>query len=1214
MADQHFYFDIWPANDPTGTALGELTDAFDKTTKDADQAIGSGSFRINRHSAQAAWCSQRAIVRVRLATGGPWAYNDPRYVFAFFIESSQDVALSPDEEGGENLTRGGRSVVAYLERAIIYPNANISGHASYWSQAKVTGEVIIPNRTVGEAFRILILNALQRAGNIEGLTIDFTITDDSASVAWPDTDTDWKFPVGMNLLDVLSKLHSSQTYFRMRPSLLLSCYEDHPGTNLAGSITFQKGVELSEASEKAIQSQGFMSRALVKGTKKDNELQFVQVFNTTVEAETGRFEGFVEYQSTPTTGRLTRAGNQAIARAKLQHDGPTTAGVYSTTAKPYEDYLPGDTVGLNIPDVYDSAEVRVAAIVLNETEGGEYDVIVEFEDSPFDPMSGPDNFSSVDDRTTGNPPGGGSRGCGDCPESTPFVPPPDSNVVDVVLTIGSGVFVNGGGPDVQEARASDLGVAPVELIVGQQYRLVVQIVSNLNTGSPTTPDTMSSTAVGIKDPTRGDASVTQAGIAGVDWVPDDVASTTMYLGDGLGWSWKDPIASGGTAPNGSYDAGQVIEGDWLLLNAAPGGGPLMADVNWGGVALSGYYGYHNVARVILQTRNGDGSPIESELPTAPRQGQVVGETATDPAVAGVYTTNFPYIAGSLRVWVSGVQVAATEVTPASGTWQFPDGFDPGSGTISVQYQALNSTPTGSTNGPWAPTSSVIPPSLLPVLEDDKWKQPARVATTGNVTISTALNVGDSIDGVTLVEGDRVLVRAQSTGSQNGVYIAGATPVRATDFDDDDEVLGALVHVVAGSTLAGKVYRVTNTTVPDVGTDTITFAELTGGSGIAATIIDAKGDLIVGTAADTPGILGAPSFDGSTLIRDAGQTTGLAWQSNRVTTTSPTVTDDGAGGWRVGSRWVNTTTDVEYVLLDASTGAAVWVATTGAGATDLDDLTDVVITSPASGDVLIYNGSQWENDTAGSASALDDLTDVDTSGVGSGDVLTYDGADWVAQAPTGGSGLYSPWDVPSSANGFDREGTDSGVLTGATDRASVSSAVADDLISVTKSGATGDRLAGTDWAETMGTNGDHITVGLRDGLLWQDFQALGLYLCDSTFTAALSLALVHDSSAGAYIQRKTWTNTGTGGGSAANYTNPGMHGLPIPMFLRIQRDTGTTDYSVWASWGGRRWFRLANALNPGFTVARAGIAAYSASNTVDVAADVGFLRKNWSWGN
>jgi hypothetical protein len=121
-----------------------------------------------------------------------------------------------------------------------------------------------------------------------------------------------------------------------------------------------------------------------------------------------------------------------------------------------------------------------------------------------------------------------------------------------------------------------------------------------------------------------------------------------------------------------------------------------------------------------------------------------------------------------------------------------------------------------------------------VLHDDgtwqrqTWKEAVRVATTGNVTISTALNAGDTIDGVTLAAGDRVLVRAQTAGEENGIYTVSATPTRVTDFDDGTEVLGTIVHVIEGTALSGKTYRVTNTTAPVIDTDDVTFTELTGG--------------------------------------------------------------------------------------------------------------------------------------------------------------------------------------------------------------------------------------------------------------------------------------------------------------------------------------------------------------------------------------------------
>ena len=102
--------------------------------------------------------------------------------------------------------------------------------------------------------------------------------------------------------------------------------------------------------------------------------------------------------------------------------------------------------------------------------------------------------------------------------------------------------------------------------------------------------------------------------------------------------------------------------------------------------------------------------------------------------------------------------------------------------------------------------------------------PVRLATTAPITISTGLNVGDSIDGVTLVAGDRVLVKDQSTGSQNGVYVAGASPARAFDMEEGVAAFGALIYVIDGSANGGKVFANTNTTAPLIGTTALTFTE------------------------------------------------------------------------------------------------------------------------------------------------------------------------------------------------------------------------------------------------------------------------------------------------------------------------------------------------------------------------------------------------------
>src|SRR5438552_10554601 len=111
-----------------------------------------------------------------------------------------------------------------------------------------------------------------------------------------------------------------------------------------------------------------------------------------------------------------------------------------------------------------------------------------------------------------------------------------------------------------------------------------------------------------------------------------------------------------------------------------------------------------------------------------------------------------------------------------------------------------------------------------------WKRWCRAATTANITIATALNNADTLDGVTLATGDRVLVKDQTAGAENGIYVVGVTPTRAFDMDQDattsvpgSEVLGAVIEVLLGTVNAGTFWRCTNTTLPILGTTVLTFA-------------------------------------------------------------------------------------------------------------------------------------------------------------------------------------------------------------------------------------------------------------------------------------------------------------------------------------------------------------------------------------------------------
>lgn len=112
-----------------------------------------------------------------------------------------------------------------------------------------------------------------------------------------------------------------------------------------------------------------------------------------------------------------------------------------------------------------------------------------------------------------------------------------------------------------------------------------------------------------------------------------------------------------------------------------------------------------------------------------------------------------------------------------------------------------------------------------------WKQSARAASTGNVTLATP---GTTIDGVTLAANDRVLLKDQTSGAENGVYTwsgASAALVRAVDADSDAEVTSGLaLSVTEGTANGDKVFVLTTNDPIDLDIDELSFTPLSGGGG------------------------------------------------------------------------------------------------------------------------------------------------------------------------------------------------------------------------------------------------------------------------------------------------------------------------------------------------------------------------------------------------
>lgn len=124
------------------------------------------------------------------------------------------------------------------------------------------------------------------------------------------------------------------------------------------------------------------------------------------------------------------------------------------------------------------------------------------------------------------------------------------------------------------------------------------------------------------------------------------------------------------------------------------------------------------------------------------------------------------------------------------------------------------------------------------------KQSVRAATTGPLTIATDLEPGDIVDGVTLAEGNRVLVKDQSTASENGIYVvqSSGAAVRADDFDSSAEVTPGAFTFVEEGTANG-----------DSGWVLITDAPITlDSTGLAFAQFSGTGQIVAGAALEKDG--------------------------------------------------------------------------------------------------------------------------------------------------------------------------------------------------------------------------------------------------------------------------------------------------------------------------------------------------------------------------
>ena len=231
------------------------------------------------------------------------------------------------------------------------------------------------------------------------------------------------------------------------------------------------------------------------------------------------------------------------------------------------------------------------------------------------------------------------------------------------------------------------------------------------------------------------------------------------------------------------------------------------------------------------------------------------------AVTSVTDTELGYVSGvtsAIQTQLDAKQPLDAQLTDIAGLTPTDSNFIVGDGSNfttetgatartslglgSVATQAANSIAItgGSITGMVAPSagSDVANKTYVDELVAGlKTRIICRSATTANISLATDLQNGDTLDGVTLATDDRVLVKNQTTNTENGIYVvvASGTASRDPDFDTVAELAGQLTIIKEGTTNADTLWLCT-TDSGTIGSATITFTQIFPSSGGTVTSV------------------------------------------------------------------------------------------------------------------------------------------------------------------------------------------------------------------------------------------------------------------------------------------------------------------------------------------------------------------------------------------
>ncbi len=398
----------------------------------------------------------------------------------------------------------------------------------------------------------------------------------------------------------------------------------------------------------------------------------------------------------------------------------------------------------------------------------------------------------------------------------------------------------------------------------------------------------------------GDITISNTGVAAIQ--PDSVVLGTDTIGNYVGS--VAAAAAGATTVTGAAGEGTAAT--------------VAVNVDNTGIEISG----NNLQLKdggVTSAKIADLAIVDGDIAnTTISNGKLVNSSVTVTAGAGLTTGGAVALGSSVTVDVDpgdGIQILADKVAVDATVVRTA-----GDQTL-AGIKTFSSTPVLPGTNPVSANDAVRKGYVDNLVNGLSWKNAVRAASAG---ADLTLSAPQTVDGVALIAGDRILVKDQATGSQNGIYVVAAGAwTRAEDMNASAEVKGAAVFVTDGTANQGKAWACNNSGAVVLETTAIAFVQFaspgvyTAGSGLTLTGLD--------FAVDPDGT--TVGFSGNKLqVKNGGIT---ATQIANNTITAAQIANDAIGATQIANDSIalGTKTTGNYV---ATVTGSTAISVTGSG--------------------------------------------------------------------------------------------------------------------------------------------------------------------------------------------------------------------------------------------------------------------------------------------